>query len=183
MSKTTKWVIVVVVVVVVGLLLWWSGVGAPSASQSGAVLNSTAVSPALDQINRDVANIDAQLQMGKSELESVGSAPSKEKVLSLANRFKGIVFLMTAIRINLESAVVNTNLTTGFKPVFTDLNSQITNAGSQVGAAVNNTSNISSTATTANNAVLKQDLLQLITSQTYLKAARADIAVIVKGLR
>lgn len=187
------------VVVVLVLLVWWMNMSntgsylAPSTNTTTTGTNGKVGTPGtaatksaiLQQINRDVANIDKEIQGASGELSNIGSTPTQVKIVASANHFKSVLYLMTSIRVELEAAISNTSNPVTTSPVnakFADMDMQISNATSDVGVVINNTSKISPSATTANNTTLSQSLTQLKASQTYIQKARADIGTVVSGL-
>ena len=135
MSKTMKWIIIVLVLVIVALIVWWVGMsGVPGVSQSnvtGSASNTTGTgagaasgSPTLDQINRDVANMDLEFQVGMSGFSNLGSTPTQTKIVSVAAHFKAASLLMTGLTVELGSAISNSKLT-ALKTPLNDMGTQI----------------------------------------------------------
>jgi hypothetical protein len=136
----------------------------------------------MDQINRDVANMDIQFQAGMTGFTNLGSAPTQAKIVSVASHFKSASLLMNALTVELGSAITNAKLTVLQIPL-NDIGTQLSNSTSYVDAILSNTASISASATTATNTVLKQALAQLKTSQKFLQTARNDVTKIVNGLK
>ncbi len=183
MSKTTKWIIVLIIIIVGGWLLWKNNM--LPMNQSAAVINSTTTStgnPTLDQINRDAASISAQTQASIIEVNAIGTSSSPGTVVSAANHLKNLLTLVSKTRTELESAISN-KTTPALKATLTDLGVQYANASSQIGSALNNVKNIQGDATAGTNTGLKQAIVQLRISQTYLKVVQADIATISASLK
>ena len=179
MSKTTKWIIGIVIIVVLALL-WWNMNGSGSTSQSAATVNSTSTS--LDQVHRDVANIDVQMAASAKEVAGLGQAPTQVAVVTSANHLKTIALLIGQLRIKLETGMVNSK-STSLLSTLNDMGTQISNASSQAGVVVLNAGSITGTATVSNNKTLAQSIIQLKTALTYLQVARVDVGTIVATLR
>src|ERR1035437_5439654 len=146
MSKTMKWIIIVSVLVVIALIIWLIGMSGTTSSVSQPANTVTSAnnttgtntsagasskSLALDQINRDVANMDLQFQAGMTLFANLGSAPSQAKIVSVASHFKTASLLMTQMTVEIGSAISNSGLT-ALKSSLSDMGSQLSNSTSEV---------------------------------------------------
>lgn len=191
-----KWILIVFVLIVIALIVWWVAMyntpnvagpndvtGTPtSANNTTGTSAKTSGNVSLDQINRDVANMDLQFQAGMTLFANLGSAPTQTKIVAVASYFKSASLLMTGLTVELGSAITNAKLTALQIPL-TDIGTQLSNSTSQVGAILNNASGVNPSATVGTSSILKQALAQLKTSEKYLQAARNDITKIVNGLK
>ncbi len=179
MSKTIKWLIVIIIVILA--LLWWTGnLSLTGTSQSGAVINSAPTS-ALDQINRDVASIDTQMQGATTDLSSADL--TQAQIASALNHFKTVTTLMTALNVKLNSASVNSKSVVTIKASIADMARNLSNAGSQLSVTAKNIANVSAVTKASVNPALKQAVTDLKVSQGYLVLARADIAAVISSLK
>jgi hypothetical protein len=200
MSGTKRnWIILILVLIVIVLIFWWKGLfnknytimpaanatstqAAKDAVSSSAVTNKSTGNPNLDQIDRDVANMNSQFQLSLNQLANIGSTPSQAKIFLVASSLKYTALLMTQLNTELQSAIINSKLTK-LDVNMKDMGIQLSDSTSQLGAVLNNTKNIASDATTANNTVLLQALAQLKKAKTYLQAAGNDVTKVVSGLK
>ena len=198
MSKTMKWILIVFVLIVVALLVWWVAMyntpnvagpddvtGTPTSANNttGTSANTVSGNPvSLDQINRDVANMDIEFQAGMTGFANLGSASTQAKIVYVATHFKSASLLMTQLTVELGSAITNAKLTALQVPL-TDIGTQLSNSTSQVGAILSNVSGVNPSATTGTSSILKQALAQLKLAQESLQTARNDVTKIVNGLK
>jgi hypothetical protein len=187
-----KWVIGVVVVVIIVIVLWWSGIFGGSTpapvQQSATVVNSIAtstVAPATGNqansvIDSSVSGIDAQISAINTTMAGI-KTPTKSQVSALAVSFQGVNVSLGQLAVVLTTRITNAKTggtsVTGLQAALVDLNHQLSNMTSQVGAAAKNVMATSSTSVT-----YQQSFKQLQTAQTYLQAARSDVGIVLQGL-
>ncbi len=187
--SSKKWVWAVVVVVIILLALWYSGVfgSATPATQPAAVTTAvtsgttgTAMAAQDAVIKSDVASLDAQIA-GINTALAISGTPTKAQISAAAASFKTATTLFGKLAVEIKARSVNTQTAggsvAGITTALNDLNVQVSNMSSQVGAASKNAMATSSTSTT-----LTASYKQLQTAQGYAAAARTDIGSVMQTL-
>lgn len=200
MSSTNKWIVAIVIIAIIVLGLWWGGYlggGTPVANQAvqSAAVQNGAIAP-IDSsdttIGNEAAAIDAQIKVVGNQFAAFSQAPTTAKADMLAGQLGGLSNMMNTLSkrfqarvTTLKSLGVNTNT---LQSAVSDMNLQISSAVSQIGTAAQAFAKIapdkgSQSQINQNNASMKQVVIELQKSKTYLEAAQVDIKTVIATLK
>ena len=198
MSSTSKWVVVIIIIIIIVLGLWWGGYlggGTPVADQtvqSAAVGNGTPIDSSDVTIASEAAAIDAQMKVVGNQFATFSQAPTTAKADMLAGQLGGLSNLMNTLSARFQARVtalkslgVNTNT---LQSAVSDMNLQVSTAVSQIGVAAQAFAKIapdkgSQSTINQNVASMKQVVIELQKSKTYLEAAQADVKTVIATLK
>ncbi len=177
MSKTTKWVLAVIIIIVI-VLVWWN-----MAKQTNNVALPAAVvtSSGLDQINRDVAAVDAQMQGAATDLANTD--PTQAQISSALSHFKAVSTLLTTLSVKLNAESVNSKSVAAVKTTLADMARNLSNANSQLTVTTKNIASINAATKSSANPALVKAVVELKVAQSYLMIARADVTTATATLK
>ena len=200
MSSTNKWIVAIVIIAIIVFGLWLGGYlggGTPVANQAeqSAAVQTGATAP-IDSsdatIGNEAAAIDAQMKVVGNQFATFSQAPTTAKADMLAGQLGGLSNMMNTLSKRFQARVttlknlgVNTNT---LQSAVSDMNLQISTAVSQIGAAAQAFAKIapdkgSQSQINQNVASMKQVVIELQKSKTYLEAAQVDIKTVIATLK
>jgi chromosome segregation ATPase len=157
-------------------------------SLSTEVTNLTALQAQIDA-DTTLASLKTDIHSITTEYRVYMLVLPQARIAASADRIGTIVTDMQTLgaKLNTRINATTTAQTGSLQAAYTDMQTQISNANTQATAAVNATVSLTpdggnATIAASNTAALKAGRAQIVTATGDLKAARADIATILKGL-